>query len=75
MTAPGLCVSVDQMESPISGLVAHMKGLHTKCQYSATTVFVDHYSWMRYVHLQETPTASDTLQAKEALNATVNHLA
>ena len=48
MTAPGLCVSVDQMESPIPGLVAHMKGLPTKCRYSAATVFVDHYSQMRY---------------------------
>ena len=41
MTAPGLCVSVDQMESPIPGLVAHMKGLPTKRPYSAATVFVD----------------------------------
>lgn len=28
---PGICVSVDQMESPIPGLVAHMKGTPTKC--------------------------------------------
>ena len=31
ITAPGLCVSVDQMESPIPGLLAHMKGAPTKC--------------------------------------------
>ena len=30
ITAPGLCVSVDQMESPIPGLLAHMKGAPTK---------------------------------------------
>ena len=66
MTAPGLCISVGQMQSLVPGLVAHMKGLPTKCRYSAATVFVDHYSWMGYVHLQETLTASDTLQAKQA---------
>ena len=66
MTAPGLCISVDQMESLVPGLVAHMKGLPTKCRYSAATVFVDHYSQMGYVHLQEMLTASDTLQAKQA---------
>jgi hypothetical protein len=66
ITAPGLCVSVDQLESPIPGLLAHMKGLPTKQRYSAATIFVDHYSRQGYVHLQESLNASDTLRAKEA---------
>ena len=66
ITAPGLCVSVDQLESPIPGLLAHMKGLPTKQRYSASTIFVDHYSWQGYVHLQESLTANNTLWAKEA---------
>ena len=66
VVAPGLCVSVDQMESPIPGLMAHMKGTPTKRRYSAATIFVDHYSRLGYVHLQETLTAQDTLQAKES---------
>ena len=27
ITEPGICVSVDQMESPIPGLLAHIKGI------------------------------------------------
>ena len=66
ITAPGLCVSVDQLESPIPGLLVHMKGLPTKRRYSAATIFVDHYSRQGYVHLQESLTANNTLRAKEA---------
>ena len=66
ITAPCLCVSVDQLESPIPGLLAHMKGLPTKQRYSAAAIFVDHYSRQGYVHLQESLTANNTLRAKEA---------
>ena len=66
ITAPGLCVSVDQLESPIPGLLVHMKGMPTKRRYSVATIFVDHYSRQGYVHLQESLTANNTLWAKEA---------
>ena len=65
-TVPGTCVSVDQMESPIPGLVAHMKGNPTTCQYNSATIFVDHCSRMGYIHLQENLKADNILQAKEA---------
>ena len=65
-TVPGTCVSVDQMESPIPRLVAHMKGNPTTCQYNSATIFVDHCSRMGYIHLQENLKADNTLQAKES---------
>jgi hypothetical protein len=48
----GDCVSIDQMESPVPGLVAHMKGHPTKERYNCARVFVDHYSDISFVHLQ-----------------------
>lgn len=43
-TASGITVSVDQLESPILGFYAQMKGKITKRRYRAATIFVDHHS-------------------------------
>jgi hypothetical protein len=51
-TKPGECVSIDQMTSTEVGFYAQMKGKLTKKRYRCATIFVDHYSRLRFVHLQ-----------------------
>jgi hypothetical protein len=50
VTAPGQCVSVDQLESTTPGLIAQLKGTPTKLRYRYVTVFVDHYSGLSFVY-------------------------
>ncbi|KAG7361859.1 integrase core domain containing protein [Nitzschia inconspicua] len=66
---PGQCISVDQLKSPIPGLMGQMKGIPTTKQFNYATVFVDHYSDMSYLVLQETDTADETLAAKHSFEA------
>ncbi len=51
-TKLGQCVSVDQMTSREVGFNAQMKGKLTKKQYRCATIIVDHYSCLRFIHLQ-----------------------
>lgn len=66
---PGEHVSVDQIESPVPGLIAQLKGKPTIARYSFTTVFVDTFSRASYVHLQQTSNAEETHQAKKNFEA------
>ena len=66
---PGDCISVDQLESSTPGFIAQLKGNLTKHRYKAATIFVDHKSGLGYVHLQQSTTGHETLQAKEAFEA------
>jgi hypothetical protein len=68
-TSPGQMVSVDQLESSASGFISQLKGRLTRRRYNASTVFVDHFSRMSYVHLQESLISVDTVEAKEAFEA------
>jgi Reverse transcriptase (RNA-dependent DNA polymerase)/GAG-pre-integrase domain len=62
---PGEVVSVDQLESPIDGFVAQIKGrLFRQHRYRCATIFVDHFSDLSYVHLQSSTNAAETLEAK-----------
>jgi Reverse transcriptase (RNA-dependent DNA polymerase)/GAG-pre-integrase domain len=61
---PGDCVSVDQLESSIPGLVGQLKGKPTSLRYRVATVFVDYYSGLSYVHLQSSTSSKETLEAK-----------
>lgn len=63
---PGDSVSVDQMVSPVPGLVAQITGFLTKQRYRHATVFVDQASRLGYVYLQKTATAEETILAKQA---------
>jgi hypothetical protein len=54
-TKPGECISVDQMMSTEVGFYVQMKGKLTKKWYRCATVFVDHYSRLRFVHLCHRP--------------------
>jgi hypothetical protein len=63
---PGACVSVDQLESPDTGLIAQLKGIPTTARYKCATVFVDHFSNLTFIHLQKTTNANKTVEAKHA---------
>ncbi|KAI2503451.1 hypothetical protein MHU86_10999 [Fragilaria crotonensis] len=64
--APGDIVSMDQLESSTPGLVAQSKGKSTNKRFTCATVFVDHYSRLSFVHMQETNNAIEALAAKHA---------
>jgi hypothetical protein len=51
-TKLGECISIDQITLTEVGFYAQMKGKLTKKRYRCATVFVDHYSRLRFVHLQ-----------------------
>jgi hypothetical protein len=65
-TKAGQCVSVDQLVSTQVGFIAQLKGTLTKKRYTATTVFVDHYSQPKYIHLMTKLTSKETMDAKQA---------
>jgi hypothetical protein len=65
-TKPGEIVSVDQMESTEVGFFTQLKWSLTKKQYRHCTVFVDHFSRLRFVHLQIDGSAEETMLAKQA---------
>jgi hypothetical protein len=65
-TKPGECVSVDQMESLQVGFFAQLKGKLTKKRYPGATIFVDHFSRLRFIHLMLDLSAEETLKAKHA---------
>jgi hypothetical protein len=67
--SPGECVSVDQLKLQLLGFVAQLKGKLTRKRYKAATVFVDHKSRLSYVHLQESLTSKETVEAKHAFEA------
>ena len=64
-TTPGQCVSVNMLESPQVVFIAHMKGCITKKRYRYATVFVDHFSDLKYVHCMSKITSEKTIYAKK----------
>ena len=65
-TKPGECVSVDHMISTQQGFFAQMKGKLTRKRYRAASIFVDHFSRLRYVHLMQDLSSDETIKAKLA---------
>ncbi len=63
-TKAGQCVSVDQLISMQVGFIAQLKGTLTKKRYTAATVFIDHYSRLKYIHLMTKLTSKETMEAK-----------
>ena len=49
------------LESPQVGFIAHMKGGLTKKRYRYATVFVDHFSDLKYVHYNFEITSEETI--------------
>ena len=65
-TKPGECVSVDQMISTQVGFIAQLKGKLTRNRYKAATIFVDHFSRLRFVHLMRDLSSEETISEKLA---------
>ncbi len=65
-TSPGAVVAVDQMISSTQGLIGQMRGFLTRQRYTVTTVFVDHFSGLSYVHFQKSTSAAETVEGKRA---------
>ncbi len=65
-TKSGECILVDQMTSTEVRFFAQLKGKLTKKRYECATVFVNHYSRLRFVHLQLADKSDKTLAAKLA---------
>ncbi len=63
-TKPGECISVDQIASTEVRFFVQMKGKLTKRRYRCATIFVDHFSRLRFFHLQIDDTSAETLGAK-----------
>jgi hypothetical protein len=66
VTSPGQCVSVDQLESQVAGFVGQNKGYFFRKRYKVATIFVDHFSRLSYVYLQESTKGAHTLAAKRS---------
>ena len=66
VTKPGACMSVDQLESPVAGFVGQNKGSFFRKRYKVATIFVDHFSRLSFVYLQESTKGEETLLAKRA---------
>jgi hypothetical protein len=65
-TAPGAVVSVDQLISSTPGFVGQMRGSLTLQRYKVSTIFIDHFSRLSYVHNQLSTAAAHTIEAKRA---------
>jgi hypothetical protein len=65
-TKVGQCVSANQLISMQVGFIAQPKGTLTKKRYTAATVFVAHYSKLKYIHLMTKLTSEETMEAKRA---------
>ena len=65
-SVPGDCVSVDQLVSSVPGYYALSSGNASKKRYKVATVFVDHFSRLGYVHVSESTSAEDAIEAKQA---------
>ncbi len=48
------------------GFIAQLKGTLTKKHYTAATVFIDHYSRLKFIHLMTNLTSEETMEAKQA---------
>jgi hypothetical protein len=52
------------MVSTQVGFIAQLKGTLTKKRYTVATVFVDHYSRLKYIHLMTKLTSEEMIEAK-----------
>ncbi len=53
--------------------IAKLKGTLTKKRYTAGTIFVDHYSKMKYIHVMTKLTSKETMEAKQAFEHFAKH--
>ena len=65
-TKPGECILVDQMVTTQVGFYAQMTGKLTTRRYRGATIFVDHFSRVRFIHLMQDSSSVKTIKAKRA---------
>jgi hypothetical protein len=65
-TKAGQCFSVNQMILMQVGFITQVKRTLTKKRYTAATVFVNHYSRLKYILLMTKLTSKETMEAKQA---------
>ncbi len=64
-TKPRECISVDHMQSTMPGFYGQAKGALTKIRFCNATIFIDHYSHLKFVYLMTTNlTSNKTVDAK-----------
>ncbi len=64
-TKPGECILVDHMQSMEPGFYGQAKGTLTKTRYRNATIFVDHFSRLKFVYLMTSSlTSAETVDAK-----------
>ena len=63
----GEVVSVDQLVSPVPGLIAQMTGFITKQRYKYATEYVAQFSGFSFIYLQQTASAQETLESKQVM--------
>ena len=73
LSRPGQCVSIVHMVSSTPGLMGLLRGT-TKHWYNSACIFVDQYSGLSYVHLQQSISGDETVEAKQAFEAYSAHL-
>ncbi len=66
-TKPGECISVDHMQSTKPGFYGQAKGALTKTRFRNATIFINHYSHLKFIYLMTTNlTSNKTVDAKQA---------
>ena len=65
-TKPGLCVSVDQLESRLQGFIVQLKSKITNERYNTATISIDHFCDLSYVHLQQSTSSEERLESTRA---------
>jgi hypothetical protein len=63
---PGECVSIDHMVSTHVGFFAQLKRGLTMKRYKAASIFVDHFSLLRFIHLMQDLSSEESVKAKRA---------
>ncbi len=66
-TRRGECVSINHMISMHVGFFAQLKGKLTSKRYRAASIFVNHFSCLRYMHLMQNLLSEEMIKAKDAL--------
>lgn len=61
---PGDMVSVDQLQSSVTGLLGQIKGIPTRARFTIATVYIDHASDFTFVYPQCTASAEETMKSK-----------
>jgi len=63
---PGECMTVDSFELVKAGFTTQMKRMLTNKRYKIVKIYIDQYSALSYVFLQEDATNKETLKGKLA---------